>query len=88
MEIRSDSKTLVDWIRGKARLGNVTWASVWNVQQQFQGMVNHDHQVEEKQNGGAIHIFPEHKKEADAQGGKINWNSGGGMGGQGGLRLV
>ena len=29
-------------------------------------MVNHDHQVEEKQDDLAIHIVPEHSKEADA----------------------
>ena len=43
VEIRSASKTVVDWIRGKARQGNVAWASVGNVQQQLQGMGHHDH---------------------------------------------
>ena len=65
-EIGGARKTVVDWIRGKARQGNVAWASVGNVQQQLQGMGNHDHQVEEKQDDWAIHIFLEHRKEADA----------------------
>ena len=51
---------MVDWISGKARKRRVGIG--WECPQAIVGMVDQDQQIQ-KEDGWAIHIFPEHDKE-------------------------